>query len=149
MVNTSWQTRGLCKGMGLDVFFLSPGKSPKKARAICQRCPVRKDCLKESIVYEERGIWAGMTEEERDAISPDVQEIWREQMRLAGVLKEFSRPSARSAISTDSIRPQCSEETQSDIYLSTLQPTDNQLQNDYDTAYIEPLETIDDFPYTE
>ena len=97
-----WQARALCKGMGWDAFFLGPGKSPSKAKAICQKCPVRQDCLKESIVYGERGIWAGMTEEERDLIAPDLQEPWREQMLLEGRLKVYAVPIARSVSLVDS-----------------------------------------------
>lgn len=38
----------------------------ENARAVCQTCPVRSDCLEHALrVQEPSGIWGGMTEEER------------------------------------------------------------------------------------
>lgn len=39
------------------------------ARAICNRCPVRQDCLDHAIEHrEEHGMWGGHTPRERDAL---------------------------------------------------------------------------------
>lgn len=40
-----------------------------KAKAVCGRCPVLKECRKHALeLPEEYGIWGGLTEEERIAI---------------------------------------------------------------------------------
>lgn len=42
-----------------------------QAKAICAGCPVKLDCLKSELAYEEmsgrrNGVWGGMTPKERD-----------------------------------------------------------------------------------
>ena len=37
-----------------------------RVRAICGKCPVRRECLKHAIDHNEFGIWGGLTRDERD-----------------------------------------------------------------------------------
>jgi WhiB family redox-sensing transcriptional regulator len=64
-----WQQDAACRGKGADMFFIERGASLHGydvARQICQRCPVREDCLAYAIDGAERfGIWGGLTERER------------------------------------------------------------------------------------
>lgn len=66
-----WQSKALCAGK-TNLFFDSPTekavdrrKREKEAKAICADCPVYSQCLEYITTHAEYGIWAGMTEEER------------------------------------------------------------------------------------
>ena len=65
----AWKDRAACKGR-TDLFFLNRGDTSrmKRAKAICDSCPVINDC-REYVIYnpERYGIWAGMTEKDRRA----------------------------------------------------------------------------------
>ena len=58
-----WQFQAVCAGIGGDVFFPDPRNASgiRTAVAICQRCPVRLDCLDHALTHnEEHGIWGGV-----------------------------------------------------------------------------------------
>lgn len=62
----SWKPLGACIGMDPDMFFPPKGPSPKEAKAVCARCPVRQECLDYSMEANEKfGVWGGLTERER------------------------------------------------------------------------------------
>lgn len=69
----SWQDRAACGGMEALLFF-GPDNEPRsareireaKAKAVCQLCPVRSQCLDYALRNSIRhGIWGGLNEEER------------------------------------------------------------------------------------
>ena len=64
-----WRSRSLCKNLNEEqvdeVFFPGPGKRATTAREFCGHCPVRRECLNFAIAYDERGMWAGTSYEER------------------------------------------------------------------------------------
>jgi WhiB family redox-sensing transcriptional regulator len=73
-VDRSWQTTGLCRGNHSYLFFPPSTVERKeererreiKAKAICQVCPVKGDCLEFALeIKEPYGIWGGYTETER------------------------------------------------------------------------------------
>ena len=72
----AWQAEGLCKNEDSEVFFLDPNMRGdvkrlrvSVAKAICQPCPVKNECLQHALtVPETYGVWGGMSEEERDSI---------------------------------------------------------------------------------
>lgn len=72
--NTSWQNDALCRGSNADLFFPPQHMETKEeraareaqAKAVCARCPVRKQCLEFALaVREPHGIWGGLNEIER------------------------------------------------------------------------------------
>lgn len=140
-----WQEDARCKDLTVDesaaLFFLGRGGSPAKAKAFCAECPVRLNCLQTAVVYGERGIWAGMTDEERDLIAVQVQFVWREEMRLAGQLTVFYQPSARTVSSTDSTQCLYCGAIHGGTCPNTLPPIHNWLQTDENIACIESDET--------
>lgn len=67
---------GLTKAESDAVFFVSSGR-PRKVplyEKFCGPCPIKNFCLSYAIVYEEEGVWGGMTKTQRDQLSPKVQE---------------------------------------------------------------------------
>jgi len=68
-----WQQRGLCREVDSEVFFYEDqergdNKADRiaKARAICNACPVTKECFDFSIrTSQSHGMWGGLTEDER------------------------------------------------------------------------------------
>jgi WhiB family redox-sensing transcriptional regulator len=72
-----WQDRAACKGMDPILFFGPEHAETVKekreredaAKAICNACPVRSECLDYALDAKEAyGIWGGMTELERKAL---------------------------------------------------------------------------------
>ncbi len=64
----SWEARAACKGMGGQVnFFPERGEAIEPARAICEWCGVRQECLEYIMAAEPGapGIWGGTTERGR------------------------------------------------------------------------------------
>ncbi|HVM04495.1 MAG TPA: WhiB family transcriptional regulator [Acidimicrobiales bacterium] len=73
-VEELWQVRASCRGPQAAIFF-PPSHFERKedkearerrAKAICQSCPVRKPCLEYALTIKEpHGIWGGLNEMER------------------------------------------------------------------------------------
>jgi WhiB family redox-sensing transcriptional regulator len=69
----SWQFEGACNGADPESFFLEPNQrgdskrnKEKNAIALCNTCPVKKQCLDHALsVPEVYGVWGGMNEESR------------------------------------------------------------------------------------
>lgn len=62
----NWQARGLCAQTDPEAFFPDKGGSTREAKRVCQRCPVRGECLEYALANDERfGVWGGLSERER------------------------------------------------------------------------------------
>ena len=64
----SWHARAACRGQGTERWFLQRGMSGAEARAYCDVCPVRAQCLRAALEMPEctdSGIWAGTTAKQR------------------------------------------------------------------------------------
>lgn len=59
-----WQMDAACSGTDVEVFYPEKGESPKPAKRICRRCPVRADCL-EYAIDDPHGVWGGTSDRER------------------------------------------------------------------------------------
>jgi WhiB family redox-sensing transcriptional regulator len=73
-----WQARAACRGQSAAVFFAPTHFEKKevraarerKAKAVCATCVVRKECLDYALrIREPHGIWGGLNETERRAIT--------------------------------------------------------------------------------
>ena len=65
----SWQDYANCRGADADLFFPERGASTRKAKAICNACQVKAECLEFAIQQSEKfGIWGGLSERERRRI---------------------------------------------------------------------------------
>lgn len=67
-----WMRDAACKGRNGDgKFFPTLGENHKweAAKAICERCPVRRECLEYALRNVQHfGVWGGTTERERKHI---------------------------------------------------------------------------------
>lgn len=56
--------------MGTDLFFPAGAQEPDpEAVALCRRCPVQQECLAAGIEGREWGVWGGMSEAQRRALT--------------------------------------------------------------------------------
>lgn len=93
-----WMAHGACADELTARFFASPS-SKQAARAIdvCRRCPVRQTCLEFALEHDERGIWGGTTDRERDRLLAgrswaELGEDLQEQLLDAAVAVPAVRP---------------------------------------------------------
>ncbi len=65
----AWQRDALCAQTDPEAFFPEKGGSTREAKAVCQSCTVRAQCLEYALANDERfGIWGGLSERERRKI---------------------------------------------------------------------------------
>lgn len=72
-MNFDWMGSANCAGMPLEVFFRGKGESIKEARAVCNRCDVRLDCLEWAMTHpatdlHNGGVLAGLAPAELAAM---------------------------------------------------------------------------------
>lgn len=82
MADMGFMEDGLCRQTDPDVFFPDPEnqyRSSKEAKKICQRCPVREECLEYAVTAKivsvhgydlgyVTGVWGGTTNKQRAKI---------------------------------------------------------------------------------
>ena len=62
----AWHARAACRRMGTDTFFPVRGESSDPAKAVCEGCEVRTECLSEALELSDAvGIWGGASERGR------------------------------------------------------------------------------------
>lgn len=68
-MSEEWRKQAACRGMDPNLFFVDRGDTKKcrEARAICEPCPVKAECLQYAIDLDSHleGVWGGTTERER------------------------------------------------------------------------------------
>lgn len=79
-LTNSWQSGAACRGPESVMFFPPPYPERKeeremrerRAKAICQSCPVVEECLDYALsIREPHGIWGGLNEAERRMLLPE------------------------------------------------------------------------------
>ncbi|WP_329128225.1 WhiB family transcriptional regulator [Streptomyces sp. NBC_01465] len=82
----SWREKAACRGTDAEQLF-ADSVQQKRAKALCNGCPVRVECLTEALdARVEFGVWGGMTERERRALlrrRPGVRS-WARVLQAAG-----------------------------------------------------------------
>ena len=72
-----WRPEAACRGLDPELFFSSDEivnrqerlEREAEAKAVCNRCSVRRDCLSYAVSAGERyGIWGGLNPQERRAL---------------------------------------------------------------------------------
>nr|WP_090031342.1 WhiB family transcriptional regulator [Cellulomonas marina] len=82
-----WTALAACgRGYPADALFVE-GPAQREARAVCEGCPVRMQCLADALDNRmDFGVWGGMTERERRALlrrRPEVRS-WRSELLADG-----------------------------------------------------------------
>lgn len=94
----AWHDQAACLGEDLVLFFGPDGERQperevreRKAKAICERCPVRAECLDYALNRPEKyGLWSGLNAEERNVER-------RRRQRRAAAERNRARPVAEAA----------------------------------------------------
>ena len=69
----SWQEQALCAQTDPEAFSPEKGGSTREAKAVCELCEVRDECLSYALENDERfGIWGGLSERERRRLRRNV-----------------------------------------------------------------------------
>jgi WhiB family redox-sensing transcriptional regulator len=77
-LDTAWMDQANCLGCDPELFFPARGESCVEAKAVCQACVVRVECLNYALeTGETLGIWGGRSERER-------RRLRRERTRFRG-----------------------------------------------------------------
>lgn len=68
-MNPAWREQAACAYVDPDLWFPEKGGSTREAREICSQCPVRGECLHDSLIHRDmHGVWGGLTVEERSPL---------------------------------------------------------------------------------
>ncbi|WP_329126969.1 WhiB family transcriptional regulator [Streptomyces sp. NBC_01465] len=82
---SNWRAVAACRGADAEPMFAESAQQ-KRAKVVCNQCPVRLACLAEALDERvEFGVWGGMTERERRALRrrrPDVTS-WKHALERA------------------------------------------------------------------
>lgn len=66
MDDRSWLDDARCKGVDPEQFFVRGVAQSRPAVRICDRCPVKEECLSYALEHDiDFGIWGGLTERQR------------------------------------------------------------------------------------
>jgi WhiB family redox-sensing transcriptional regulator len=64
-----WRARAACRGANTELFFPGRGADLRSARALCESCPVSRECLDVALEDDRLdGIWGGLTSVQRRAM---------------------------------------------------------------------------------
>lgn len=69
-----WRHRALCRDEDPELFFPVGNSGPallqiSAAKAVCERCPVREQCLEFALASgQDAGVWGGLSEDERRSL---------------------------------------------------------------------------------
>lgn len=62
----TWHQEAACRGLDPALFFPDKGEDTAPAKAVCQGCDVREECLNEALANDEwSGIFGGMSGRQR------------------------------------------------------------------------------------
>ena len=87
MPRMPWEDRARCLQYDPEIFFATRARAERRAKSICDRCPVRMECLTFALQSKvEFGVWGGTNGKERRALlqSPRSND-WRRQLVSAGL----------------------------------------------------------------
>lgn len=69
-----WMLYGACAGTDPEAFYPERGGSTREAIKVCQRCPVRLECLDWALAKNERfGVFGGLSEQSRRKLQLEME----------------------------------------------------------------------------
>lgn len=79
-----WQDEAKCADVDNSLFF--ERATEKEAKRFCATCPVQGDCLEYSLIYDNYGVWGGMSYKERKhKYSTNYRAILRDDYEESGL----------------------------------------------------------------
>ncbi len=67
--DTKWWGLGACRGLEAAIFYPDDEQEAQAAKAVCDGCAVKSDCLDHALTFREKsGVWGGATERDRRRI---------------------------------------------------------------------------------
>lgn len=63
-----WMEFAACRQVDAELWFPEVGSSATAAKRICQQCPVLEQCLAYALENQEKGIWGGTSEKQRQKL---------------------------------------------------------------------------------
>ena len=80
-----WRDDAACRGRDKNFWFPDVGRvdDVKRAKAICDGCSVRTECLNWALKHEDHGIWGATTPDERVTIRRKRQRAARARARAS------------------------------------------------------------------
>ena len=83
----SWHRQAACHGCEVGDWFPERGGSNLEVKAICQACPVQRQCLTYALEFPERfGTWGGASERQRELMRA---RIIKKMATVTEVVEEF------------------------------------------------------------
>ena len=75
-----WQLDAACAGLDTAIFYQADNergsavrKREMQAKAVCARCPVTRECLRDAMDnHEPYGVWGGLSADERFRLSNEL-----------------------------------------------------------------------------
>ena len=64
----AWVQLRACSVTELHLFFSLDPKDERKAKNICADCPVKEPCLEFAMRHDERGVWGGTNDRQRNRL---------------------------------------------------------------------------------
>lgn len=69
LARPAWHERAACRGMGTELFFARHGAILRRAKAVCETCEVRAECLAAALPDPlVQGVWGSTNDGERRAL---------------------------------------------------------------------------------
>src|SRR6266496_4380468 len=66
---SSWEEYARCLRSDPELFFAPRARAQRRAKAVCQKCPVRSECRSFDLEAQiEFGVWGGMNWDERRSL---------------------------------------------------------------------------------
>jgi WhiB family transcriptional regulator, redox-sensing transcriptional regulator len=65
---SDWRESAECRGAPINLFYPEGAEISHEALALCERCPVKQECQDYGVVFEDWGIFGGLTATERKKI---------------------------------------------------------------------------------
>lgn len=79
VTDTTWMAAASCRQLPPETFFPDDGGGVEAAKRVCNRCPVRSQCLEFALAHHiAHGVWGGTSERGRLRLAAARRALQRE-----------------------------------------------------------------------
>jgi WhiB family redox-sensing transcriptional regulator len=79
---SAWQDQASCKGAPTDWFYPEGAEVNAEALYLCEKCPVIDECRDHGVIYEEWGIWGGLSASQRRRVRKEFNIVLSQSVSL-------------------------------------------------------------------